>query len=242
MRYRAFRRKKDELFYFQFLSESGDVLLNSQAYQDKNTCFNGIRSAMSNAGDAERYEKSIDGDGKHFFILKAGNNQEIGRSSKYEDETGVDAAIAAFITEGPNAVSKFSTKEENTETKSTEQPYEASASGTDDYRPLAFYEARISGNESGIDTFDADDGEFYFTYNLASKVVLISEGYKADKSRENGANSVLKNLPLPERYQREVHPNGKHYFNLRAGNNQEIATSRWFDSAEAMERSLCGDG
>ena len=31
-----------------------------------------------------------------------------------------------------------------------------------------------------------------------------------------------------------VHPNGKHYFNLRAGNNQNIATSRWFDSLADM--------
>ncbi len=241
MRYRAFRRKKDNLFYFQFLNEDGGVLLNSQAYQDKDACFNGIRSVLANAGDSERYEKSIDGDGNHFFILKAGNNQEIGRSTKYDNEAAVDGAISNFISDGPDATSKAAQEESDSDSSKAadaSQPYEANTSGTDDYRPLAFYESRISGAETGIDSFDADDGEFYFTYNLASKVILISEGYKADKSRDNGANSVLKNLPIPERYQREVHPNGKHYFNLRAGNNQEIATSRWFDSADAMESAI----
>ena len=241
MRYRAFKRKKDDLFYFQFLTDTNNVLLNSQSYSDKDTCFNGIRSVINNAGIDDRYEKSIDGDGKHFFILKAGNGQEIGRSVKFDSETDVDTAIINFVAEGPNASSKTTDQPES----STEQARPASEDSQkpnpkiiDDYKPLAFYEARISGIENGFDQFDAEDGEFYFTYNLANKVLLISEGYQAEKSRDNGIQSVTKNLPIEARYQKRVHENGKHYFNLRAGNNQEIATSRWFDSESAMDTAI----
>ncbi len=248
MRYRAFRRKKDNLFYFQFLSEENDVILNSQSYSDKEVCFNGIRSVISNAGNESRYEKSIDGDSKHFFILKAENGQEIGRSIKYETEADVDKAIANFIEEGPSAASKTASQTDNqgesknddpqTKTTTSDPTYQQGSRGTDDYKPLAFYEARISGNENGFDQFDGEDGEFYFTYNLAEKVILISEGYKSDKSRDNGIQSVEKNLPIEARYQKQVHENGKHYFNLKAGNNQEIATSRWFDSEAERDTAI----
>jgi len=67
---------------------------------------------------------------------------------------------------------------------------------------------------------------------------FISEGYKSDSSRDNGVNSVTKNMTNRDRYQRQQHPNGKHFFNLRAGNNQEIATSIWFDSEAEMNRII----
>ena len=49
---------------------------------------------------------------------------------------------------------------------------------------------------------------------------------------------MTKNLPIAERYQRKIHSNGKHYFNLLAGNNQEIATSAWFDSEGDMNAAI----
>ena len=237
MRYRAFRTKKDDQFYFQFLTEGGDTVLRSQSYADKNACFNGIKSVISNAGDNVRYQKLTE-NGKHYFILKAGNNQEIGRSVPYDSEADADKGIALMIAEGPTATNKSDAGK----TKATPAPAApstekkaASSSSVDEYRPLAFYEAQAS-NDNGFDSFrDGDDGEYYFAYSVGGSVILISEGYSSDKSRDNGINSVTKNLPLPARYKKAVHSNGKHYFGLRAGNNQEIATSRWFDSEGEMD-------
>ncbi len=112
-------------------------------------------------------------------------------------------------------------------------PYKG-GSGDDNYKPLSFYEANMTGVENGFDSF-SDDGEFYFTFNSGGTVYLISEGYSSESGRDNGINSVQNNMTIEARYQRMVHPNGKHYFNLRAGNNQNIATSRWFDSLGAMD-------
>ncbi len=239
MRYRAFKRKKDGFFYFQFLAEDGTVLLNSQSYTEKNTCFDGIKSVIQNAASPERYESSIDGDGKHFFILKAANGQEIGRSTKYNSEDALNAAISQFNTDAPKAVSKSNEKSDSPEEQpmanEAASPYKEGPRKEDDYRPLAFYETHSSGSiEHGFETFEAE-GEFYFTFNSGQLIILISEGYQSAAARDNGVASVEKNLPIAARHQRQVHPNGKHYFNLRAGNNQEIATSRWFDSEAEME-------
>ena len=105
--------------------------------------------------------------------------------------------------------------------------------GDDDYKPLKFYEERITGVESGFDRF-SEENEHYFTYNINGKVILISEGYTAVKGRENGINSVEKNRFIESRYKFDQLSSGKHYFNLIAGNHQEIGTSLWFDSEEDM--------
>ena len=54
MRYRLFRRKSSNLYFFQFL-EDDNAILNSQGYQDKNARNNGLSSVFTNALNTERY-------------------------------------------------------------------------------------------------------------------------------------------------------------------------------------------
>lgn len=107
----------------------------------------------------------------------------------------------------------------------------------DDYKPLKFYQDRITGVENGFDHFSEGD-EHFFTYNLDGQVVLISESYTSEKGRDNGIKSVDKNRVLDERYQRDSIDDGRHFFNLIAGNYQEIATSAWFTSEAAMAAAI----
>ena len=247
MRYRAFRTKKDNNFHFQFLTENGDPILKSQAYADKNACFNGIKSVMKNAGDTSRYEKMEEG-GKHFFIIRAGNNQEIGRSVAYNSSADADRGIALMQAEGPTAKNNADKGTSTTTQKAAastpppvaptpEKEQKKPASGADDYKPLAYYESRISGKDNGFESFAAD-GEYYFTYNSGGKVILISEGYSSESSRDNGISSVTKNIGAKGRVKKEVHKNGKHYFRVVAGNHQEIATSRWYDNEGEMDKMI----
>ncbi len=121
-------------------------------------------------------------------------------------------------------------KDKNLKNSAEEQPYVADGK-EDNYEPLSFYEERSMGISNGFDTFP-DDDKFYFTYSVDGRIIFISEGYETAASRDNGVKSVEKNLSIRKRYQAKTHPNGKFYFNLRAGNNKEIATSRWFDTEE----------
>ncbi len=232
MKIRLYRKKKSDLSFFQFITNEGTPILNSQGYKDKESRTTGIQSVKNNAGNPDRYERRTTKSGKFFFILKAGNNQEIGRSPEYDTEEAREEAINLLMKGGDSNSKKTKAPAATTE----KSPYK-SKGGDDDYKPLNFYESRISGAKTGFDTFAADN-EFYFTYNVDGQVILISEGYSSAKGRDNGTNSVGKNMKIRERYQKKVHPNGKHYFNLLAGNNQEIATSRWFDSEDEMNAMI----
>ena len=255
MRVRLFKKTKDNLSYFQFLSDDGQSILNSQGYINKEDRNNGIRSVVTNAGEASRYERST-AEGEHYFIIKAVNGQEIARSVGFTNEEAMEATIATCIAEIP-IIAPTTEDQPNTNDATgivlaakEASPYAGEAGGNDNYKPLAFYQARIKGIENGFDSFASKDGSnFYFTLNRGGSIVLISEAYTSQSGRNNGAESVTRNLPFPERYQRMVHANGKHYFNLLAGNNQAIATSVWFDSEgemntaiDALQRSLFGGG
>lgn len=108
----------------------------------------------------------------------------------------------------------------------------------DDYKPLKFYQDKASSQISdGFDTF-SEGNEHYFSYKVDGQIVLISESYASEKGRDNGVASVEKNRLVEGRYKRSSQDSGKHYFDLVAGNHQEIATSAWFASATAMEAAI----
>lgn len=69
------------------------------------------------------------------------------------------------------------------------------------------------------------NGEFQFVLKNDDQVLLSSEGYSSMSGCENGIESVRKNSQEEGRYAHEVAKNGKHYFNLKAGNGQIIGTS-----------------
>ena len=70
------------------------------------------------------------------------------------------------------------------------------------------------------------------------RVILASQGYKSKKSCLEGVESVKKNGPLEERFERLVAKNGQPYFNLKASNGQVIGTSEMYSSASAMEKGI----
>jgi hypothetical protein len=72
--------KEDGQYYFQFNDKAGLPIFYSHGYQSDRSRDNGIQVAIRNAGEEERYERKESKKGQQFFILKSGNNQEIGRS------------------------------------------------------------------------------------------------------------------------------------------------------------------
>jgi len=130
----------------------------------------------------------------------------------------------------------FSDKEDrNKALDEAMNPY-VSKGNADDYKPLNFYESN-SNSENGFDKFDAD-GEFYFCYCANGVVHLISEGYSSESGRDNGIASVEKNMANKDRYSVNPLANGKWSLNLKAGNHQEIATSRWYNSEGEANNAL----
>lgn len=80
-----------------------------------------------------------------------------------------------------------------------------------------------------------------FGFNLKAGnglIILTSEGYSAKASCENGIESVRKNAPDDERYERKTSTNGKPYFNLKAGNGQVIGSSELYESEASRDNGI----
>ncbi|MGG6463334.1 YegP family protein [Solilutibacter silvestris] len=83
------------------------------------------------------------------------------------------------------------------------------------------------------------NGEFQFNLKAGNgQVILTSQGY-ADKSGcKNGIESVKKNAPDDDKYERKVSSNDKPYFNLVAGNGQIIGSSEMYESVASRENGI----
>ncbi|MGR3322582.1 MAG: YegP family protein [Pseudooceanicola sp.] len=82
-------------------------------------------------------------------------------------------------------------------------------------------------------------GEFRFRLKAGNgEIILASEGYKQKASAENGIESVRKNAPLDQRYERKESSSGKPMFNLKASNGQVVGTSETYSSVSARDNGI----
>lgn len=85
----------------------------------------------------------------------------------------------------------------------------------------------------------ASDGQFRFVLKAGNgETILTSELYKAKTSALNGIDSVKKNAPLDERYERKVDKGGHPRFNLKAANHEIIGTSESYSSEAARDNGI----
>lgn len=83
------------------------------------------------------------------------------------------------------------------------------------------------------------NGEYQFNLKAANgQIILGSEGYTTKSACENGIESVKKNAPIDERYDRKESSNGKPYFNLKATNGQIIGSSEMYESIASRENGI----
>ncbi len=67
---------------------NGEVILSSEGYKTRKSCANGIESVRKNSQDEGRFDCRTAKDGRTYFVLKAANGQEIGRSQMYKSDSG----------------------------------------------------------------------------------------------------------------------------------------------------------
>ena len=85
----------------------------------------------------------------------------------------------------------------------------------------------------------SSDGQFRFVLKAGNgETILTSELYKQKPSALNGVESVKKNAPLDERYERKVDKAGHPRFNLKAANHEIIGTSESYNSEAARENGI----
>ena len=71
---------KNGQFMFNLKASNGQVILTSELYKQKSCAENGIESVRKNADREGAFKTKTNSKGEPYFILKATNGQEIGRS------------------------------------------------------------------------------------------------------------------------------------------------------------------
>ena len=90
-------------FHFNLKAGNGQIILSSEMYESRSAAENGIESVKKNAADDARYERRTSAKGDPYFVLKATNGQEIGRSEMYNSTAAMENGIQSVKTNGPGA-------------------------------------------------------------------------------------------------------------------------------------------
>ncbi|MCT4665718.1 MAG: YegP family protein [Flavobacteriales bacterium] len=80
-----------------------------------------------------------------------------------------------------------------------------------------------------------------YRFRLTAKngqTILASEGYVNKTGALNGIESVKKNAPNENRFDRLESSNGKYYFNLKATNGQIIGTSEMYETKQGRDNGI----
>lgn len=97
-------KSKDGQDYFVLKASNGQAILQSERYKSAKSCANGIESVRKNSQDESRFECRSAKDGRTYFVLKAGNGQEIGRSQMYKSNSGCRNGMASVAKHAQDAV------------------------------------------------------------------------------------------------------------------------------------------
>lgn len=229
---------ENEMNFFAMVGKDGSTLLRSESYPTTAARDNGLASVQKNREIKERY-KIIEEGGQWYVTLKAGNHQEIARSCGFASEADALARFS-FLKEGstddftwniaPVAAAVGAKALANTGSNNENEE--------DDYLVCSEYRDRIVDSKltdgSGFIAFQHQNGKYYFgVLNGAGDLQLRSEGYPTTGARDNGIESVKKNIGIDGRWSTEE-KRGFHFNILKAGNGQEIARScPYKEAAEA---------
>jgi uncharacterized protein YegP (UPF0339 family) len=83
------------------------------------------------------------------------------------------------------------------------------------------------------------DGEFTFSLTASNgEVILVSEGYSSKSNVHNGIDSVKRNAPDENKYDRKIASNGKLYFTLEAVNGQTIGISELYENESGRNNGI----
>lgn len=97
------KKAKDGQFMFNLKAGNGQVILTSELYKTKASAENGIESVRKNSNREGAFETKINSRGEPYFILKATNGQEIGRSEYYSGNSAMENGIESVKKNAPDA-------------------------------------------------------------------------------------------------------------------------------------------
>jgi hypothetical protein len=97
------KKSGGDQFTFNLVAANNAVILTSERYNSKSAAENGIESCKANSSNDARYDRLTSQSDQPYFVLKAENNQVIGRSEMYSSKDAMENGIEACKQAGPEA-------------------------------------------------------------------------------------------------------------------------------------------
>ncbi len=97
------KRSTNQKYHFNLAAGNGQIILSSQMYETRAAAAKGIESVRVNCKDDSRFKRRQSKGGDSYFVLKAGNGLEIGRSQMYKSVEGMENGIKSVKSNAPSA-------------------------------------------------------------------------------------------------------------------------------------------
>jgi uncharacterized protein YegP (UPF0339 family) len=91
---------KDGQFYFNLKAENHKIILQSEGYTTKQNAINGLESVQNNCQDDGNFVRKTAVDGSPYFVLRAKNNEPIGKSEMYSSVPAMENGIRSVKENG----------------------------------------------------------------------------------------------------------------------------------------------
>ena len=220
--FELFQVAGEERFYFHINDTTGIALLFSREFRTASQRNQRMRMVAKCGVLKQRYERREE-DGRHFFILKARNGQEIARSRAWASFAEMDAALVWLLTEMAVFAEAF-TKRASGRTRRK-----------DGFNLGLVSLLAVAGFEL---LRDATDKLYYFVFHSDDGAALLySRGYATRAGRDQAVQTLIRLGANPARYE-AIQTREARAFVIRAGNGHIIAHSREFDTAEEVAAAM----
>ncbi|WP_439327552.1 YegP family protein [Lonepinella sp. BR2357] len=100
----------DGQFMFNLKAANSQVILTSELYKTRAAAENGIASVQKNGEDESLFEYRVAKNDKPYFVLKAKNHQEIGRSQYYSSQESAKNGVKSVMNNAATTTVKDLTK------------------------------------------------------------------------------------------------------------------------------------
>lgn len=110
MAYEIFKSEKSGKFHWRLKAKNGQIILASEAYENKQGAKNGIESTTKNGQKEKQFEAREAKDGQSYFVLKATNGEIIGRSEMYKTKQSMNKGIQSVLKNASGGVKDLTTQ------------------------------------------------------------------------------------------------------------------------------------
>jgi outer membrane protein OmpA-like peptidoglycan-associated protein/uncharacterized protein YegP (UPF0339 family) len=220
----------DNRYYFTLSNTAGEIVLNSMAFETRDTCISAMRSVIRLLPDATAY-KTESKNGNHVFALSDGGRR-IAESLPYDSNLEVREAIED-LSEDASDETQYEVDEVVTTIRTRMDIGKVDLSS---YYDFAYWSR---SGKAGFETFNRNDNKagYYFHFNGPDgKALLFSRNFDSADQRDNRIYQIITASGNQKRYE-IISSGGKYYFVLKGSNGFEIARSGFYDTRGEVERA-----